>query len=411
MEKRRLTERRIESLSFDPSGSTRQFGWDTDVPGFGVRLYQSGRKCYVLQYWLTGRRRLMQLGEAGVMPLEQARELARAARAKVNQDIDPLMERTTARQERAEAGTLSELIDAFLLENEGRWSDAHARETRRRLTGPVRQAIGSLPPTQVGRADINRLHAVITKRGAPVEANRIKTLLHAMFEWAADFGYVPEDHPNPAKGRRRSSGRNPERTRERVLEREEATELLKAADETGNIQDGVILRLFLLTALRRSELLQRHWSDVSFEDCTLTIPKTKNGTSHTVPLSDRAIQLFRSLPHPIDPNAPIFPAFKGSSKEGIVDWKRPWQRIRKAAGVKDIKVHDLRRTTASWLGRSGVTEVTIAGLLNHTLRGVPAVTAIYLRPMDDPIREAVDKMAELLSEVEPVGLQRSAINA
>ena len=121
MEKRRLTERRIESLSFDPSGSTRQFGWDTDVPGFGVRLYQSGRKCYVLQYWLTGRRRLMQLGEAGVMPLEQARELARAARAKVNQDIDPLMERTTARQEREEAGTLSELIGNSQASN---WSGA-----------------------------------------------------------------------------------------------------------------------------------------------------------------------------------------------------------------------------------------------------------------------------------------------
>jgi integrase len=204
-------------------------------------------------------------------------------------------------------------------------------------------------------------------------------------------------------------GRNPEGTRSRFLTRDEAPRLLEAADSTGEAVDGVIVRLWLLTGLRRSELLHRTWSDLDLRKKTLTVPRTKNGREHTIPLSDRAVQLLRSLPRHIQPDAPVFPG--DDEGKPLSDFKRRWEKIRKLSGLHDLTIHDLRRTVGTWLANlAGVPEHTIAALLNHKTSRA-GVTAIYTRTMDEPLRSAVESLEELLASVDPTIEKRKIANA
>lgn len=405
----KLTERSIKDLQYAPNGPSRQIHWDEGLSQFGVRVYPSGKKSYVLAYGDARRRKLYAFGVVGGMTLSQARKKARALLVKIDQGGDPLEEKRAERRERQAALSVKELAKEFLEHQEKRWSERHHKESSRRLERRVTPAFGSKLARDVTRSDVNRLHAKITDEGSPIEANRVGTLLHGMFEWAEEFGHLPEGHRNPARRRKGSKvGRNPEGSRSRYLTREEAPTLLWAADATGNSEDGVIVRLWLLTGLRRSELLHRRWSDVDFKENTLTIPRTKNGKEHTIPLSDRAVQLLRSLPRPIQPDAPIFP---GEDKtKPLSDYKRRWERIRKLSGIEDLTIHDLRRTVGTWLASlAGLPMLTVSALLNHKVPG-GGVTAIYARPMGEALKEAVVTLERLLEEVEP-GTRRAEVVA
>ncbi len=415
MATQRLTERRIEQFRYDPDGSTRQVEWDTDLPGFGVRLYGSGKKSYVLQYRVYGKRRIMVIGQVGAMTLDQARRLARDERAKINEDVDPLQERAKSRQALEEAKTLDELIEKFIEEHRGDWSKSYTSDVRRRLTGRVSAAFGQRLPQDIMRADVNRLHSSITKSGAPVEANRVRTVLHRLFEWAEDFGYLPEGHPNPARVRRGSkTGRNREASRGRYLSREEAKRLLAAADqvpanEAGSFTVGLLVRLWLLTGLRRSELLHRRWADVDMKRATLTVPETKNGTTHVVPLSPKALELLRSIKPDITSREEF--VFPGRGKKPITDLKKPWRKARAEAGLEDVTIHDLRRTVGTWLTNlCGVPVSNVSALLNHQTPGA-GVTAIYARPMDEALRGAVEELEHLLEKIRPAQREGRARDA
>ena len=405
----KLTERRIERLEFESEGPSRQIHFDATVLGLGVRLYPSGGKSYVLHYGDRRARKLLTLGKVGVLTLAHAREKAAALLVGIAEGEDPLATRRGERRARDDAATVEALGTEFLAHHEGRWSESHYRESKRRIEKHVTPVLGRMKAADVSRPDINRLHAGITSGGAPVEANRVRTILHTMFEWGAEFGHLPEGHPNPAHRRRGSRiGRNREGGRERYLTREEAPKLLAAADSTGDPTDGVLVRLWLLTGLRRSELLHRRWSDIDLEERTLTVPKTKNGRTHTVPLSGRAVELLTSLPRSIAPDAPLFPGKDPLAPR--LDYKRPWERIRELSGLHDLTVHDLRRTVATWLAHLGrVPMATVSAVLNHSPPGA-GVTALYARPVAESVREALEEMERLVTGVEPSEAVREAIH-
>lgn len=422
----KFTERRIERLTHDPDGPARQIVWDTEIPGHGVRLYASGRKAFVLQYGHSTRRKLKTLGQVGVLTLHQAREMAREDRVTIAKGGDPLEERRAARHADAIGRTVDDLIEAYLEAKkptgnrardraQGRWSESHYAESRRRLQGAERlkehgradkaervtvsAKIGGFEPSEVRRVHINEIHAEITGRGSPVEANRVRTLICSMFEWAADHGYVDEDHPNPARKNRSGSGRNEEASRDRVLTQAEATGLLRAADKLGH---GALVRLWLLTGLRKNELLQRHWSDVDLDAATITITETKNGERHVAFLSRRAVELLEPL-KPKSEDLPLFPGRAGSPNPRR-DFKGPWGRILEEAGIEDLTIHDLRRTFSTWL-EDKVGRATLKALLNH--KSVRDVTDIYARSTESKMREAAEEMARMLADVEPSAASHS----
>jgi len=78
------------------------------------------------------------------------------------------------------------------------------------------------------------------------------------------------------------------------------------------------------------------------------------------------------------------------------DVKRQWRRIRKEAGLEDVRLHDLRRTVGSWLATSGASLPLIGKVLNHA---DASTTAIYARLAEDAARSALDQHAERIFSV------------
>ncbi|WP_422344907.1 integrase arm-type DNA-binding domain-containing protein [Parasphingorhabdus sp.] len=141
----KLTKSKIDALEIK---SKDYFIWDSELPGFGIRVFPSGRKKFVLQYRHSRKSRRMMIGRHGAITLDQARKLAIQALAKIGQDIDPLQERA----ERRDALTVKELADRFEAEHIAVHLKATtAKEYRRNLKLFILPAIGRMRITDVTR--------------------------------------------------------------------------------------------------------------------------------------------------------------------------------------------------------------------------------------------------------------------
>jgi integrase len=150
--------------------------------------------------------------------------------------------------------------------------------------------------------------------------------------------------------------------------------------------------LYLLLGVRRDELMKAKWQDIDWSRKELRIPETKTGKVHYLPLSTPALAILKNLPH-VDGNPHILPGEKKG--QPIANIERIWQRVRKAAGVEDVRLHDLRRAVGSWLAQSGNSLHLIGRVLNHSSQ---ATTAIYARFAQDNVRQAMeDHSAKLMS--------------
>jgi len=140
--------------------------------------------------------------------------------------------------------------------------------------------------------------------------------------------------------------------------------------------------------LRKEELLTAKWGDVDLNRKELRLTDTKNGKTHYLPLSDAAMELLNQIPR-IDGNPYIIVGKNPGCH--LVNIDKPWQRVRKAAGVEDVHIHDLRRTVGSWLAQAGNSLHLIGRVLNHSNS---STTAIYARFAQDHIRSALDRHGE-----------------
>lgn len=375
----KLTKSAIDRLRFEGTGNAQDIRWDTALPGFGLRLYPSGKKTFVLAYRIAGRKHIMTLGTYGVLTLDQARTKARKTFAQVLDGRDPL----EARQKAARGETIKSLCTAYL--------DRHAkphkktwRDDERRINKYILPAWGNLKAESLKRADIAALHTRIG-RTRRYEANRIIELLSKMFELARRWGFVPDEHPNPA----RDIDPYKEEKRDRWVTPEELPRLAEAIDAEQNIYARHALWLYLFTGLRKSELLKARWEDIDWDRRELRIPDTKAGRTHYLPLSDPTFALLRSIPREAN-NPYLLPGLRGSH---LVNINKAWRRIRARAGVEDVRLHDLRRTVGSWLAQAGNSLHLIGRVLNHTSQ---ATTAIYARFGQDHVREALESHAQRL---------------
>jgi integrase len=397
-----LTAQKVKAVRYDPAGGGKQVIYDGgELPGFGLRVYPSGRKSYVLRYRLaSGRTRDLTLGATDVLSLAQARQLARDALLAIRQGEDPTGDRRDARQ----ANTVADLCDMYI-DRHSKPNKRTSRDDERRVRVYVKPALGTLAVADVTRVDVARLHTAIGERkagpagtrtgrgrlpkgGGKVEANRVAALLSNMFEKARDWGMLDEGAPNPA----RRVERYREQSRERYVTVAEMPRLFAALEAETSPYARAAIEMLLLTALRRSELTRLRWRDVDFDERVLRLTLTKNGKAHTVPLPQRAIELLHGLPKMLH-NEHVFP---GSGRGKPMDLAKVWQRVRDRAELTDVRLHDLRRTVGSWLASSGNGLPVVGRLLNHQST---ATTAIYAKVADVAVRDAVDQHAERLRAV------------
>lgn len=353
-----LTKKAIAAFAFRPQNpQARDIRWDASLRGFGVRVFPSGTKVFVFRYTALGRvRRILTIGHVGELTLEQARRRAQRMRGDLASGVDPADERAAQRS----SITLNELATRYLAQH----ADQHkkpssAAEDRRNLRLHVLPALGSRPLQSIKPADVERLKGALGSK--PIGANRVIALLSKMFNLAAQWGLLP-DGENPCRHIKRFA----ERRRDRFLTADELATLGRVLNEfetSGKADPNIVLaiRLLVLTGCRRDEILNLRWSEVRLDQSQLWLEDSKTGRK-AVWLPVEAVEALRAHPSQQDNPFVIRGRKQGSRLQNL---ERPWQRIRAAAGLHDVRLHDLRHTYASVAAAGGLSLPVIGGLLGH----------------------------------------------
>ena len=378
----KLTKRFIEAAEVR---TTDYFVWDDDIPGFGLRVLPSGRKGFVVQYRAERRPRRITLGPCSVLTCEQARTRAITIVAAVRNGEDPAAERDARRA----TVTVKELAERFDKEHIAiRVKASTGKEYRRNLERFILPALGRLSVTEVTRADVAKFHHDL--RHIPYQANRCLEVVSKMFNLAEMWGLRP-DGSNPRKHIRKY----PEEKRERFLSAAELRrigEVLREMECEGIELPSAILaaRLLILTGCRLNEIMTLQWEHVDLAEKVLRLPDSKTGAK-VVHLGQPAVELLKTAER-IDNNPWVITGTLPGQR--LSDLQPFWQRVRARAGVKDVRIHDLRHTFASTAVASGQGLPMIGKLLGHTQ---VQTTARYAHLAADPVKAAVGSVAGTLA--------------
>lgn len=370
----RITKTTADLLTRPSRG--QKFLRDDKLRGFALRVTAGGAKSFVYEGRVHGRVRRITIGHYPALNVAYARQEALRLKAAIAQGRDPAQERIAGKKV-VTFGDLEEVyIEQYARAHKRSWQrDAHMIEGylakwRRR------------PLTEITADDVFRLHQRLGVENGRYAANRTVALLRTMFNLARDWGHLKE--ANPAARVKFYK----EEKRDRFLSPEELRRVNEALVDEPNPLWRAYFPLSLLLGTRRSELLAARWEDMDFGNRQWRIPTTKAGRPHLLPLPNAAVEILKSLPRTSEY---VFPGAGASGH--LNEPAKVWQRIRKRAGVTDVRIHDLRRTLGSWLAAQGHSLPLIGRALNHTNA---STTQVYARLDLEPVRDALEKNAALM---------------
>ena len=368
----RLTQSRVDA--FKPRKSVYDIR-DTNIKGFGIRVLPSGRKRYFLHTQIAGRRVWHTIGDGKVLTLDEARKEARSILTGRHEGVepppdiapDPLFE-TVA----------DEVFDRY----RRHWKPGTLKVNLYYLKNQILPWFGGRPIRSITHLDVQRWFASL--HATPVAADRSVPVLSVILRQAEVYGYRPEGS-NPCTGIKRYRRQG----RERFLTHDEMRRLSRVLDRCWECRPfhASVVRLLLHTGCRRSELLMLRWSE--YREGKLHLCDSKAGP-RTVWLSSAARQILDNLPR-FGPW--VFPRRCGSHHLSRASLNRFWQSIRITAGIKDVRLHDLRHSYASVALAHGETILTIGRLLGHNN---PATTLKYTHLADATVHEAAEALVPIL---------------
>jgi len=374
-EKIRFTKSVIAAL--EPVPGKRVVVYDAGQAGLCIRVSPTGAKVFYVVRKVNGRVEWLRVGDAAAVTIEVARNTA----AKIINDIAAGTNPAEQKRIKKAEMTFSDLFAEWVKECRAKGKKSLSNDERNyRLH---LQGIAKKKLSDIERQHIRALHRKVTTGAGIYQGNRVLALVRAVF----NFGIKALDIPglsNPAAGLKM----NREESRDRRLHPDEMPRFFEAlaAEENPDMRDYIMLSL--LTGARRSNVLAMHWNEISLERRTWTIPgtKAKAGDSIHVPLSDAALGILQAR---AEANGMQGWVFTGAGKSGhLVEPKKGWQRLLQRAGIEDLRIHDLRRSLASFQIDAGVSLSIIGkGLGHHSQQ----TTAVYARLAQDPVADAWQK--------------------
>ena len=377
-----ITKRAVDAAG---ARSIDSYLWDRELHGFGLKVTPAGSKVYLVQYQLGGRKgrtRRVTIGRHGEITPTFARAEAKRLLGEIAAGRDPAIER-----DKAKAGkSLAVVLDQFMAEHvRPKLKASTAREYERSAKLYIVPRLGRRPVGELMRQDIAKLHHELGD--TPYQANRTLALLSKFFGWAEKHGLRP-DGSNPC----RHVEKYREGRRERFLSQAELARLgdaLREAEQDKTCSPWVIaaIRLLALTGMRRNEILTLRWGHVSEEHESLFLPDSKTGRK-AIHLSPPALALLQTIPR-LEGNPYVICGERPGRQ--LVNLQKPWRRIRAAAKLDDVRLHDLRHSFASVAASGGQSLIVIGKMLGHSQ---PATTARYAHLADDPVRAASDAVGK-----------------
>ena len=374
-ERRKLTDAAIARLR---PGDREYSVWDRSVPGLGVRVRPTGGKSWVMLEEREGRARRISLGPVSTMTVGEARRECHARRAN---------------PQTVEFAAPAREVPLFRDFVEGDWKAAHWERykpsTRRGVSTAldvhILPALGSKPLDRIVLRDVRCWFEAVS-RTAPGSANYALGVLRRIFNFAIARGYL---ETNPTRGIR--PNRRPKLTR--FLSGEEIGRLHSALDEHragGRRAEADIVRLLLLTGCRRGEIVGLRRSEVQGD--MLVLGDSKTGPRR-VPLNSQARAILERQPRGESPF--VFPSPRDPDRPRSPDLSL-WYRVRREAGIEDVRLHDLRHTHASHAVMNGVPVPVVSRLLGHSNT---RMTLRYAHLGDRDIEAAAERVGRAIGDM------------
>jgi integrase len=379
-----VTQKLTQAFVDQASGDGRdRIIFDRQLPGLGLRITPAGKKIFVAQAYVSRRKRRITLGYAPDMSLSKARLEALQTLAAMRGGVDPTDDRKARlRASAARTITLRELSERWLTEFVvPKLKPRTVSDYKQLLSTRILPALGNLTVAEIDREHVERLHRDL--RGIPRRANYAIATLKVLLGFGVRHALRSD---NPAAGIKPYR----ENRRERFLSEAEfglAAEAIKKAEADGAIGPFAAagLRLALLTGARSGEITAIQWGHVDWSRRLIRLPDSKTNEPRTIHLSDAAIEVLRATPR-VGP----YIITGGKRGTGFQSLSRAWATARKYAGLKDVRLHDLRHSYASLAASRGVSLYAIGKLLGHK---APTTTARYAHLAGDAIQAVNDEVS------------------
>lgn len=365
----KFTDAKLKAL---PTTKTRVTYYDTDFKALSLRVSPTGTKSFCVFRRIHGNPERITLGQFPGLKTGEARQQAARVLASIQVGDNPAAVRRANREEL----TLDTLFDEYCAAMQGTKRSLNTDVTRYRVW--IKPICGGLKLSRIGPDHAKKIIARGGVEQSGTTSNRALALLQSLFGWGVRQGYCVA---NPVKGVQRHR----EVSRERFLMPHELPEFFAAlaSEPDESFRDFILLAL--LTGQRRENVMGMLWTSINLDLGEWRIARTKNGSAHLVPLVPEAVEILRDRSK-YRSNQFVFPA---QTKTGCMQWPYPkWHRLCARAGLENLRIHDLRRSLASWQARCGASLAIIGKTLNHK---TAATTMIYSRLDLDPIREAMEK--------------------
>ena len=401
----RITKRTVDAMPLPVKGKARL--WDSELKGFCVCAYPTGRKVYVIGYRDRSTRfRWFTIGKHGdPWTAEAARIKARELLGNVATGDFPHEKKI---RERLDSTTVAELIERYLAE--GPLDRPNKRESswlndKGYLYNHVVPHLGHIPFRELHRDQLVQFqHAVANgiaarrkpKRGPTVRGGRGAAVhalrcLSAMYGWAISRDMAEK---NPCQSvQRLADGR-----RDRYLSLDEARRLFSAMDELE--RTGVInplhadcLRLIAYTAARKGEIMGLKWSEVDADNQRLLLPPARHKTGganrpKAIPLSNDCMTILERCRRHAGTSAYVFP-IEPDGDMHIKTLAYTWDKVMAKAGITDFRIHDLRHAYASFAINAGFSLKAIGENLGHARASTTERYAHLLLDARRPVSEVV----------------------
>jgi integrase len=227
------------------------------------------------------------------------------------------------------------------------------------------------------------MHAHIGQEYGKIEANLVLAYIRAIYNKMIEWGW---EGVNPAAKIQKFK----EQKRDRFILHDELPKFMEALEMEPNRDMRDFFLMCLYTGACCGNVLSMRWEDIDFSINEWRIPDTKNGEPVRIPLIKEALEILNDRSWLKGSSTPwVFPSReRKKSKSGHLEKPQAaWKRILDRAGLKNLRIHDLRRTLASYQAIAGTSLLIIGKSLGHKS---PQSTAIYARLSNDPVRASME---------------------
>ena len=397
--KANITKRVIDATKPPEAGRIKVY--DEKLAGFGFVVQASGKKSFFIEYGPSTKRQRMTLGAYGALTADAARDLAKKKLGEVAEGGDPLAEKAARRAMPSFGGWCDEYLEGVRHRKKQPREDErflaprsepkkHGRKRAKdeppHPAAVVASRLRPKPLDQINRRDIEAGMLTMSERGNTT-ANRWLASVRACLSAAVKAGTI--EH-NPALGMSQYREAPP---RARVLSNEEFAKVVDLFDGIHDPFERIAFVLLMDTGARKSEVLRALWEDINLDERQWRIPSPKSGRPQMVPLADSTVAFLRAAPRV----GPWLIAGKDPTKHRE-DLRGSWDAIREAAGIKDVTIHDLRRTFGQHVARKAGLHIASKLLRHSDIRVTEKVYAPL--GLDDMRAAAEDTLRERVKVLE-----------